>query len=203
MICAVSQAERELSMKQPQLHLVDAKGRTVSAAIKSSVELVFGWVVRDFPNVDTAMIAEWAEEVGWAMEAKGDVAAPDRYAYTALKGKVRDWLRSKPAMEETAGIGADLERLGVLDRSFQGKIHRTVLFEQLKASLNERDRYILFLLLQDETSPATIATALGTNYFAAAKAIQRVKERIAVVLVGASPKGDIGQGTQQFCETKG
>jgi hypothetical protein len=190
-------------MKRSQLHLVDAKGRAVSAAIKSSVELVFAWVVRDFPNVDTAMIAEWAEEVGWAMDAKGDVSAPDRYAYSALKGKVRDWLRSKPAMEETVGISADLELLGVQDRSFPGKIHRTLLFEQLKASLNERDRYILVLLLQDETSPARVATALGTNYFAAAKAIQRVKERIAVALVGASPKGDLGHGTQQFYETKG
>ena len=191
-------------MKQTQLHLVDAKGHAVSPVIKSSVELVFGWVIRDFPNVDSAMIAEWAEEVGWAMEAKSDVvSSPDRYAYTALKGKVRDWLRTKPAMEESAGIGEDLERLGVLDRSFQGKVHRTLLFEQLKASLNERDRYILVLLLQDDTSPATVARALGTNYSAAAKAIQRVKERIAVALVGASPKGNLSQGTQQFCETKG
>ena len=201
---ADSPAEREPRMKPAQLHLVNAKGRAVSPAVKSALERVFCWVVRDFPNVDPAMIAEWAEEVGWAMDLKGDlISAHDRYAYTALKGKVRDWLRTKQAKEESVGIGEDLERFGGLDWSFQGVTDRKLLFEQLKASLNERDRYILVLLLQDDTSPAIAARALGINYSAAAKAIQRVKERIAATLVGASDRNNFGHGSPQFCETKG
>ena len=201
---AVSPADREHRMKQTQLHLVDAQGSAVSPTVTSAVEVVFRWVLRDFPQVDPAMIAEWAEEVGSAMELKGNlIAAHERYAYTALKGKVRDWLRTKPAKEESAGIGQDLERLGGVDRSFQVEIDRKLLFEQLKTSLNERDRYILVLLLQDETSPAVIATALGLSYTAAAKAIQRVKERIAASLVGVSDRNDFGHGSPQFCETKG
>jgi hypothetical protein len=201
---AVSPADREHRMKQPQLHLVDAQGSAVSPPVKSALEVVFRWVLRDFPHVDPAMIAEWADEVGSAMESKGNlIVAHERYAYTALKGKVRDWLRTKTAQEEAAGIGRDLERLGGIDESFQREMDRKLLFEQLKTSLNERDRYILALLLRDETSPAGIATALGLSYPAAAKAIQRVKERIAASLVGVSDRNDAGHGPPQFCETKG
>jgi DNA-directed RNA polymerase specialized sigma subunit len=90
-----------------------------------------------------------------------------------------------------------------LSGSFQGVIDRKILFEQLKATLNERDRYILVLLLEDKTSPATVANELGTSYPAAAKAIQRVKERIASSLTRARKKDDPGHGSTQFCETKG
>jgi RNA polymerase sigma factor (sigma-70 family) len=204
MCSAVSPVDREHRMKQTQLHLVDAQGSAVSSTVNSAVEVVFRWVLRDFPHVDPAMIAEWAEEVGCAMESKGNqIVAHERYAYTALKGKVRDWLRTKTAQEESAGIGQDLERLGGVDRSFQRELDRKLLLEQLKTALNERDRYILVLLLQDETSPAVIATALGLSYPAAAKAIQRVKERIAASLVGVSGRNDFGHGSPQFCETKG
>ena len=47
----------------------------------------------------------------------------------------------------------------------------------------ERDRHILVLLLQDVTSPANVAAALDVSYSAAAKAIQRVKDRISTMLV--------------------
>ena len=105
--------------------------------------------------------------------------------------------------KQVAGIGRDLERMGGLSGSFQGAVDRKILFEQLKATLNERDRYILVLLLEDKTSPATVAKALGTSYPAAAKAIQRVKERIASTLSGARKVDDPGHGSPQFCETKG
>jgi hypothetical protein len=190
-------------MKRSQLHLVDAQGRTVAPTVKAAVEVVFKWVLRDFPNVDPAMISEWAEEVGWAMESKQDVvSAPERYAYTALKGRVRDWLRTKTAKEENAGIGHDLERLGDLDRSFQRNIDHSLFFDQLKASLNERDRYILVLLLRGETSPTVTAQAFGITYSAAAKAIQRVKERVAAAAKPVSRSDDFGNRSQTFCETK-
>jgi DNA-directed RNA polymerase specialized sigma subunit len=111
-------------------------------------------------------------------------------------------MRSGAAKEQVAGIGRDLESIGGLSSSFQGAIDRKILFEQLKATLNERDRYILVLLLEDKTSPATVAKALGTSYPAAAKAIQRVKERIASTL-SARKLDDPGHGSPQFCETKG
>jgi DNA-directed RNA polymerase specialized sigma24 family protein len=62
------------------------------------------------------------------------------------------------------------------------QIERAVLFEQLSTKLSERDRHILVLLLQDMTSPANVAAALGVSYSAAAKAIQRVKDRISTML---------------------
>jgi hypothetical protein len=191
-------------MNRPHLHLVDTKGIPLSPKIDSAVELAFRWVARDYPQVDSALIANWAEDLACTMQSReASLHSPDRYAYSALKGKVRDWLRTKSANEEAAGIGPDLERIGGINGSFQGATDRKILFEQLGATLNERDRYILVLLLQDQTSPATVAEALGTTYSAAAKAIQRVKERIAAILTNTSTRIDQNHGPAQFCETEG
>jgi hypothetical protein len=193
-----------LPMTRAQLHLVDTSGTAVCPEVETAVERSFHWVLRDYPQVDSAMIANWAEEVALSMQVRvTTIVSPQRYAYAALKGKVHDWMRSAPAKEEVAGLGRDLERIGGLNGSFEGAVDRKILFEQLKATLNERDRYILVLLLEDNTSPATVAKALGTTYPAAAKAIQRVKERIASKLNGARKVGDPGHGSPQFCETKG
>jgi DNA-directed RNA polymerase specialized sigma subunit len=127
----------------------------------------------------------------------------DRYAYAALKGKVSDWLRTKVANEQVAGIGPDLERIGGVRPSFQPAADRKILFEQLKSSLNERDRYILMLLLDDETSPATVAEALGMSYDAAAKAIERVKKRLKKAFAKTQRRGETNPGPVRFCETKG
>jgi hypothetical protein len=194
----------ELPMTRAQLHLVDTSGIAVCPEVETAVERSFHWVLRDYPQLDSAMIANWAEEVALSMQERvTTIVSPQRYAYAALKGKVHDWMRSAPAKEEVAGLGRDLERIGGLNGSFEGAVDRKILFEQLKATLNERDRYILVLLLEDNTSPATVAKALGTSYPAAAKAIQRVKERIASKLNGARKVGDPGRGSPQFCETKG
>jgi len=194
----------ELPMTRAQLHLVDTSGIAVCPEVEAAVERSFHWVLRDYPQLDSAMIANWAEEVALSMQVRvTTIVSPQRYAYAALKGKVHDWMRSSQAKEEDAGLGRDLERIGGLNGAFEGAVDRKILFEQLKATLNERDRYILVLLLEDNTSPATVAKALGTSYPAAAKAIQRVKERIASKLNGARKVGDPGHGSPQFCETKG
>jgi hypothetical protein len=194
----------DLPMIRAQLHLVDTTGTAVCPEVETAVERSFRWVLRDYPQIDSAMIANWAEEVALTMQARvTTIVSPQRYAYAALKGKVHDWMKCGSAKEEVAGIGRDLERMGGLSGSFQGAVDRKILFEQLKATLNERDRYILVLLLEDKTSPATVAKALGTSYPAAAKAIQRVKERIASTLSGARKVDDPGHGSPQFCETKG
>ncbi len=191
-------------MSRTQLHLVGPTGVPVSPDVRAAVESAFGWSIREYHYLDEAMVAGWAEDIACAMEMKGDsLGSPRRYAYAALHGRVRDWLKSGAAREKSVGIGESLETLGGVNGSFQGMVDRSILFEQLKATLNERDRYILVLLLQDKTSPATVASALGISYAAAAKAIQRVKDRIAATLVGAAEKTNAGHGSPQFCETKG
>ena len=87
----------------------------------------------------------------------------ERYAYAALKGKVRDWLRTGGAQERLLGVGVELERKGGTTGSFQGGVDTKILFQQLKATLGERDGYILALLLEDK-SALEIATELGTAY---------------------------------------
>ena len=61
-------------------------------------------------------------------------------------------------------------------------IERQVLFRELRSQLSERDRQIFILLQQDVTSPQGIASSLGISYSAAAKAVQRLRERLQAIL---------------------
>ena len=174
------------TMGQTLLHLVDQRGQTLPVAIRLAVQAAHRWVRREYPHLDAAVVAGWAEDVGKAMGGRlDDIRSPYRYAFAALHGKVREWFRSNASREVLVGIGKELELWAGIDRSTQRVIYRAVLFDQLKTKLSERDRQILVLLQQDITSPASVAAALGVSYAAAAKAIQRVKERIAAILVGA------------------
>jgi hypothetical protein len=173
------------AMGQTLLHLVDQRGQTLPAAIRLPVEAAHRWVRREYPLLDDAIVAGWAEDVGKAMGVRlDDIRSPYRYAFAALHGKVREWFRTNASKEILVGTGSELELWASIDRSAQRVIYRAVLFEQLKTKLSERDRHILVLLQQDITRPASVAAALGVSYAAAAKAIQRVKERIAAILVG-------------------
>lgn len=98
-------------------------------------------------------------------------------------------------------VRGELERWAGIDRSTQRVTYRTVLFDQLKTKLSDRDRHILVLLQQDITSPASVAAALGVSYAAGAKAIQRVKERISTILVG-DPTGEQAQMSPHICESE-
>ena len=190
------------TMGQTLLHLVDRRGETLPVAIRLAVETAHRWVRREYPHLDGAVVAGWAEDVGKAMGGRlDDIRSPYRYAYAALHGKVREWFRSNSSKEILVGMGSDLELWAGIDRSAQRTIYRTVLFEQLKTKLNERDRHILVLLQQDITSPASVAAALGVSYAAGAKAIQRVKERIFTILVGDST-GEQAQMSPHICESE-
>ena len=68
--------------------------------------------------------------------------------------------------------------------------------------LNERDRAILVLLLNEQSTTA-IASFLNTNYAAAAKAMQRVKDRVSVVLNGKRHKADTAPRVDELCLARG
>jgi hypothetical protein len=190
------------TMGQTLLHLVDRRGETLPVAIRLAVEAAHRWVRREYPHLDAVVVAGWAEDVGKAMGGRlDDIRAPYRYASAALHGKVREWFRSNASKEIPVGIGSELERWAGIDRSTQRVIYRAVLFGQLKTKLSERDRHILVLLQQDITSPASVAAALGVSYAAAAKAIQRVKERISTILVG-DPTEEQVQMSPHLCESE-
>jgi hypothetical protein len=190
------------TMGQTLLHLVDRRGETLPVAIRLAVEAAHRWVRREYPNLDAAVLASWAEDVGKAMGGRlDDIRFPHRYAFAALHGKVDEWFRSNASKEIPVGIGSELERWAGIDRSTQRFIYRAVLFDQLKTKLSERDRHILVLLQQDITSPASVAAALGVSYAAGAKAIQRVKERISTILVG-DPTEEQVQTSPHICESE-
>ena len=175
-------------MTRAQLHLVNSKGVPLNSTIQGACETAFRWVLRDYPQFDQALIANWAEEVGAAMEARGElIKSPKRYAYIALAGKVRDWKRTGAGKAELRGMGSELEYISDLSVSFTAEVETKVWFEQISLSLNERDRAILVLLTRD-ASTAEIATFLNTSYAAAAKAMQRVKDRISAVVNGKRHK---------------
>lgn len=187
-------------MSRTQLHLVDHQGQTLSVATRTAAEAAFAWAIKEFPRIDPALLAGWAEDVAKAIEARAEtVESPKRYAFAALHGKVRQWLRGRASKEIFVGIGIELEEWAGADGSAQRIMDRRIFFDQVKTRLSERDKYILVLLLQDITSPASVAEALGVTYPAAAKAIQRVKERIAETLTESQRQGP---NTTRFCEAK-
>jgi DNA-binding CsgD family transcriptional regulator len=166
-------------MKRRELHLIDANGDPVSSAIRSAVQATFDYSVAEHPEIDRAVLANMAEQLAVSMEEnKESIASVRRYAYAAMRGKVRDWLRTKEATELAVGLGPELDKCARASYSFQGEVDRKILFEQMRSRLSERDRQIL-LLLQSHAGPADIATELEINYQAAAKAKERVLQRLA------------------------
>jgi DNA-directed RNA polymerase specialized sigma24 family protein len=174
-------------MGQTLLHLVDQRGKTLPSAVRRSVEDAHRWVRREYPRLDEAVVADWAEEVGLAMGSRLiEIDSPRRYAFTALRGKVKAWFRSKASREIPVGIGSELEEWIGIDQSSQRTMYQTALFAELQSMLKDRDREILVLLQQGITSPANVGTALGLKYDAAAKAIQRTKERLRAIVAHQS-----------------
>ena len=182
------------------MHLVNHQGQSLSVATRAAVEAAYAWALVEFPHIDPAQLAGWAEEVGKAIDARAEpVESPKRYAFAALHGKVREWFRNRASKEIVVGLGADLEKWAGVDGNVQRMMDRRIFFDQVKTKLNERDKEILVLLLQDITSPADVAKALGVSYAAGAKAIQRVKERIAATL---RENQDHGAKPTRFYEIK-
>lgn len=188
-----------------QLHLVDVNGREVLPSIKAGVESAFGWTVSTYPNLDPAVLAEWADEIASAMQKNTNThETPRRYAYAAMHGRVRDYLKTRAARETPEGSSAELEKWAGVDANTQTRIDRSIFFQEVKTRLDRRDQEILGLLLQDVTSAADVGKALRISDSAAAKAIQRLKLRIASFVGSSKMKGgDTGHGFQNLCETKG
>jgi hypothetical protein len=190
-------------MTRTLLHLVDRDGRELTAETRNAVMDAYEWAVQEYPKLDRAAIAGWAEELAAAMASRSVVIEfPRRYAFAALHGKINAWFRKHPGTEITVGVGAELEQWAGLDRNAQITMERAVFFEQLGTMLSDRDRRILVLLLQDITSPRDVAAALGIEYRAAAKAIQRAKERMSAIL-SQRPLDDLEERPPHFCNFAG
>jgi hypothetical protein len=168
-------------MKRQRLHLVDENNDPVSPAIQSAVEAAHYWAVREFPRIDPALLANWAERLAKSIANKNLQGSVRRYAHTALHETVRRWLKTKQASELAVGLDRELESIAGIHEGFQGWVDRAILFEQLKSRLRGRDRSIL-MLLQSDATPTEVAMILGMKYEAATKAIQRVRARVAICL---------------------
>ena len=166
-------------MKRQRLHLVDENNDPVSPAIQSAVEAAHYWAVREFPRIDPALLANWAERLAKNMANKDLQGSVRRYAHTAMHETVRRWLKTKRASELAVGLDRELESIAGMHEGFHGEVDRAILFEQLKSRLRGRDRSIL-MLLQSDATPAEVAMTLGMKYEAAIKAIQRVRARVAL-----------------------
>jgi RNA polymerase sigma factor (sigma-70 family) len=175
---------RQAAMRNCELHLISDTGEAISPKIAAAVEAAYRWAVYMFPNIDTALLANAAERLAKNMEANKDLGSPRRYAYAAMHGKVRD-LRKIKAGSETSMSLHELEELGVPAKTFEDDIERSILFQQLRAKLSDRDRFILILLTECDAGPKNVANALGISTEAATKAIQRVRQRFAACLHAA------------------
>jgi len=163
------------------LHLVDEHGQPVPSQVRLAVEAAYRWAEQEYQRFDRAVLAEMAEALAVAMCRRQDrIELPRRYAVAALAGKLQEWYRAHPAVEIMLDPD-DLEQVMQAEPVPTTSPDLNVLFAEMKAQLSERDRQVLVLLEQD-LGPQEIAKAFEISYFAAAKAIQRARDRMAAIL---------------------
>jgi hypothetical protein len=175
------------------LHLVDDQGEPVETDVRIAVEAAFRHLMRRFPEIDEAVLAEFAETLALSMNLRrSKIVKPKPYAQTALSGELNDWIRTHKGFEIAIAETEDLERLagGVpAGKGIDTDPESEIFFAQIRKHLTERDRQLLMLIEQDLDRPADIAAALNISYEAAAKALQRVRERIAGIINGTRKTG--------------
>jgi DNA-directed RNA polymerase specialized sigma24 family protein len=178
-------------MAVTMLHLVNDQGEPIATDIRVAVEAAFRHVAQQFPRIDEAVLAGLAEDLGRAMSRRrAEIATPKQYARVALYREVQDWLRVHQNFEVSVAEAGELERLAGLTLAGSSiNAESEIFFAQLRKHLTERDRYILVLMEQDLDKPPDIAAALDISYDAAAKALQRVRERVAGILRSTSTSG--------------
>ena len=174
------------------LHLVDQHGAPVPSEVKHAIESAYRWALWEYRHIDQAVLAGLAESVAVGMCRRLDqIVFPRRYAFAALAGKLQEWYRAHPVVEVAVGP-EDLDRMNGARRQTASFTEMNLLLSEIKARLSERDRQILVLLEQD-LGAKEIAKALGMKYAAAAKAIQRARDRMAALFSGTPnqhKKGD-------------
>ncbi len=165
------------------LFLVDRQGQAIAPGLRAAAESAHQRAAHDYPNVDSSLLATWAEQIGVYMAEKEPlVTSPRRYASAALQSRIREHFRSSGSREVSVGTDQELDARAGPELQSARYIERQVLFRELRSQLNERDRQIFILLQQDVTSPQGIASSLGISYSAAAKAVQRLRERLQAIL---------------------
>jgi DNA-directed RNA polymerase specialized sigma24 family protein len=170
------------------LHLVDERGQPVPSQVRLAVEAAYRWAEREYQHFDHAVLAGMAEAVALAMCRRLDrIEFPRRYAVAALMGKLQEWYRAHPAVEVMLEPD-DLEHVRKAEPVPSYSVDLSVLFSEIKTRLSERDRQILVLLEQD-LGPAEIAKTFEISYSAAAKAIQRARERMTAILSATGNDG--------------
>jgi RNA polymerase sigma factor (sigma-70 family) len=175
-------------MADSLLHLVDEDTNPVKSEIRIAVEAAFRWSVREYRNIDEAELAAMAEAVALGMSKRfGDIQSPRRYAFAAMTGRIQGWFRAHPAKMVSFETEDEFDREVGPDGRFLFDIERRLLIAQIRGQLNKRDRQICILLEQDISSPGDIAKALEISYAAAAKALQRAKERMASIVMLERP----------------
>ena len=165
------------------LHLVDESGQPVPDEVREAVERAYRYLTFEYKRLDPSLLANIAEATALTICRNADeIGSIKPYAFATAIGKVNDWL-STHDKEDPGKTSSALERAagGVQDRSHSAVEYR-LLFERMKAQLNARDQQILVLIAQGLDKPRPIAEALGLTYEAAKKAVQRVKERMKILL---------------------
>jgi DNA-directed RNA polymerase specialized sigma24 family protein len=164
------------------LHLVNEHGQPVPPSVRVAVETAYHWVLREYEHFDQALLAGMAESVALAMCRRlVQIEFPRRYAIVALTGKLQEWYRAHPGVEVSLEL-EESERIKGPRPGAMTSADLGILFAEIKVQLSERDRQILVLMEQDLGGPQQIAEVFEMSYSAAAKAIQRVRDRMAAIL---------------------
>ena len=117
---------------------------------------------------------------------RSSISSLKSYALASLTGQVFEWRRQHPDKQVICDSAAILSNLagGVLDTQFRD-VELRASFRQIKPHLSERDLKIFVLMGQARAQPGEVSLVLGIGYLAAAKALERAKGRIRILLIPA------------------
>jgi RNA polymerase sigma factor (sigma-70 family) len=175
-------------MASSLLHLVDQDNTPVKLEIRTAVEAAYRWSIREYRNIDEVELAAMAEGVALGMSKRfSEIQWPRRYAFAAMAGRIQEWFRGHQAKMVSFESEDEFDREIGPDDKFTLEVERSILFAQIRGRLSERDRQICILLEQDVSSPREIAKVLELSYSAAAKALERARERMASIVMHKGP----------------
>lgn len=131
------------------LFLTDACGGPVTENIANAVHVAYFKMLTEFPLLDSALIANWAEEVACTMQRKRtEIHHPRSFSIMCLRRKILCHYKLKKANCVFVGGQVSLEiktgrRAGRATSPEYG-----VMLRGVRVGLNERENLVLSLLLQ-------------------------------------------------------
>lgn len=167
----------------PSLFLIDETGRFVDLEIAYAVIRAFLKMCVRYPSIDTALMANWAEEVAAYLQTnRAKIKYPKTMAWRRLEWKIREHFKLYYTKDTSYGNSAGLEMLCYGRHYYYALgLEAKLQLNLLRRDMNERENWVLDMLLEGR-QPAEIIAALGLSYGGGRHVLSNLKAKIRASL---------------------